>query len=90
MIIVLRPDATEVDVSHIVEKAAKLGLKANVSRGTERTIIGLIGPEEKLQSSLWRCSPGVEKVMPVLEPYKLVSREIIERRLRSIHDQPGV
>jgi 3-deoxy-7-phosphoheptulonate synthase len=76
MIIVLRPDATEANVSHILEKADKLGLKANVSRGTERTIIGLIGPEDKLQVMPLEVFPGVEKVMPVLAPYKLVSREI--------------
>jgi 3-deoxy-7-phosphoheptulonate synthase len=76
MIIVLRPDATEANVAHILEKADKLGLKANVSRGVERTIIGLIGPEEKLQVMPLEVFPGVEKVMPVLAPYKLVSREI--------------
>lgn len=76
MIIVLRPEATEDNVSHILDKAEKLGLKANVSRGTERTIIGLIGPEDKLQIMPLEVFPGVEKVMPVLAPYKLVSREI--------------
>ncbi len=76
MIIVLRPDATEANVSHILEKADRLGLRANVSRGTERTIIGLIGPEDKLQAIPLEVFPGVEKVMPVLAPYKLVSREI--------------
>ena len=76
MIIVLRPDATEENVMHIVEKAGRLGLKTNVSRGTERTIIGLIGPEDKLQVIPLEVFPGVEKVMPVLAPYKLVSREI--------------
>ena len=76
MIIVLRPDATETNVTHILEKAQKLGLKANVSRGVERTIIGLIGPEDKLQVIPLEVFPGVEKVMPVLAPYKLVSREI--------------
>jgi len=76
MIIVLRPDATEANVSHILEKADKLGLKANVSRGVERTIIGLIGPEDKLQVIPLEVFPGVERVMPVLAPYKLVSREI--------------
>ncbi len=52
------------------------GLKANVSRGAERTVIGLIGPEDKLQIVPLEVFPGVEKVMPVLAPYKLVSREV--------------
>ena len=75
MIIVLRPDATEQQVNHIIEKVTKLGLTPHVSKGTERTIIGVIGPEEVLQVTPLEVFPGVEKVMPVLSPYKLVSRE---------------
>jgi len=75
MIIVLRPDATEAQVEHIVEKVTKLGLTPHVSKGTERTIIGVIGPEDILRVTPLEVFPGVEKVMPVLAPYKLVSRE---------------
>jgi len=75
MIIVLRPDATESQVSHIIEKVQKLGLKPHVSKGTERTIIGVIGPEDLLRVTPLEVFPGVEKVIPVLAPYKLVSRE---------------
>jgi len=75
MIIVLRPDATEEQINHIIEKVQKLGLKPHVSRGTERTIIGVIGPEDVLHVTPLEVFPGVEKVMPVLAPYKLVSRE---------------
>lgn len=75
MIIVLRTDATEEQISHIVEKVQKLGLKPLVSKGTERTIIGVIGSEDILQVTPLEVFPGVEKVMPVLAPYKFVSRE---------------
>jgi len=75
MIIVLRPDATESQINHIVERVRKIGLTPHVSKGTERTIIGVIGPEDKLQVTPLEVFPGVEKVMPVLAPYKLVSRE---------------
>ncbi len=75
MIVVLRPDATEAQIKHIVEKVQKLGLKPMVSKGTERTIIGVIGPEDVLRVTPLEVFPGVEKVMPVLAPYKLVSRE---------------
>jgi 3-deoxy-7-phosphoheptulonate synthase len=75
MIIVLRPDATEAQVNHIVEKVQKLGLTPHISKGTERTIIGVIGPEDILRVTPLEVFPGVEKVMPVLAPYKLVSRE---------------
>ena len=75
MIIVLRPDATDAQVNHIIEKVKKLGLTPHVSKGTERTIIGVIGPEDILRITPLEVFPGVEKVMPVLAPYKLVSRE---------------
>ncbi len=75
MIIVLRPDATKQDINYILERAGKLGLKPHISQGTERTIIGLIGPEDALRTIPLEAFPGVEKVIPVLAPYKLVSRE---------------
>jgi 3-deoxy-7-phosphoheptulonate synthase len=75
MIIVLKSGATEEQIKHIVEKTKKLGLKANISRGVERTIIGLIGPEDVLRVTPLEVFPGVDKVIPVLAPYRLVSRE---------------
>jgi 3-deoxy-7-phosphoheptulonate synthase len=75
MIIVLKPNATEEQINHIVDKIQKLGLTPHLSKGTERTIIGVIGPEDILQVTPLEVFPGVEKVMPVLTPYKLVSRE---------------
>jgi 3-deoxy-7-phosphoheptulonate synthase len=84
MIIVLRPDATEKQVEHIIERVTRLGLKPMLSKGTERTIIGVIGPEDVLRSTPLEVFPGVEKVMSVLAPYKLVSREF--RKENSIVD----
>src|SRR5258708_37965719 len=75
MIVILRPDATEANVQHIVDRAQKLGLKANISRGVERTVIGFIGPEDALRVIPLEVFPGVDQVLQVLAPYKLVSRE---------------
>ena len=75
MIIVLKPDASEQEVSHIIDKVKVLGLSAHVSKGAERTIIGVIGPEDILRVTPLDVFPGVEKVIPVLSPFKLVSRE---------------
>ena len=75
MIIVLRPDATKKQIEHIIKKVEKLGLKTMVSRGVERTIIGVIGEEDILRVQPLEAFQGVEKVMPILKPYKLVSRE---------------
>ncbi|MDP2044207.1 MAG: 3-deoxy-7-phosphoheptulonate synthase [Candidatus Omnitrophota bacterium] len=75
MIIVLRPEATEAQVNHIIDKVKALGLIPHVSKGSERTIIGVIGPEDVLRVTPLEVFPGVENVIPVLSPYKLVSRE---------------
>lgn len=75
MIIVLRPDATKKQIDHLIDKVKKLGLKPMVSKGVERTIIGVIGEEDVLRVQPLEAFPGVEKVMPILKPYKLVSRE---------------
>ena len=77
MIIILRSDATQSQIDHIVEKVQKLGLKPMLSKGTERTIIGVIGPEDVLRTTPLEVFPGVENVMPVLAPYNLVSRDFI-------------
>ncbi len=75
MIIVLKPDATAEQVEHIIEKVKGLGLTPHVSQGSERTIIGVIGPEDVLRVTPLEVFPGVENVIPVLSPFRLVSRE---------------
>lgn len=75
MIIVLRPDATKKDIDRIVKKIEELGLKAHISEGKERTIVGAIGDESALRGQPLDIMQGVESVMPIQKPYKLVSRE---------------
>ncbi len=75
MIIVLKPNATEQQITHLVKRVKALGLKPMISKGIERTIVGVIGEEELLRVQPLEVFPGVEKVVPILSPYKLVSRE---------------
>jgi 3-deoxy-7-phosphoheptulonate synthase len=75
MIIVLKPDASLEQVDHIIEKVKALGLTVHVSKGSERTIIGVIGPEDIIRVTPLESFPGVENVIPVLAPFRLVSRE---------------
>jgi 3-deoxy-7-phosphoheptulonate synthase len=75
MIIVLKPLASSEQIDHIIEKVKALGLTAHVSKGAERTIIGVIGPEDVLRVTPLETFPGVENVIPVLAPFRLVSRE---------------
>jgi 3-deoxy-7-phosphoheptulonate synthase len=77
-IIVLRPGTTEEELRHIVKKLESRGLQANISKGTERTIIGVIGDTSKIteeEENSIRVMPGVEEAMRILKPYKLASRD---------------
>ncbi|MCK5237803.1 MAG: 3-deoxy-7-phosphoheptulonate synthase [Deltaproteobacteria bacterium] len=76
MIIVLKKSATEEEIEHVSEKIKSLGLSVHISKGEERTLIGAIGDEAKLAETPLEALPGVEKVMPIVKPYKLVSKEM--------------
>jgi 3-deoxy-7-phosphoheptulonate synthase len=76
MIIVLKPGAGQAEIDHILQRIAELGLKAHLSRGEQRTIIGVIGDESKLQAQPLQAIPGVEQVLPILKPFKLASRDL--------------
>jgi 3-deoxy-7-phosphoheptulonate synthase len=76
MIIVLKPNSTTEQIDHILERIQELGLKPHVSRGEHRTIIGVIGDENKLQTQPLQAIEGVEQVLPILKPFKLAGREM--------------
>ncbi len=75
MIIVLKKNSTKQDLQALSSYLEERGLKAHVSEGTEVTIVGAIGDERKLSQDQLKALPFVDKVMPVLKPYKLASRE---------------
>src|SRR3990170_2100152 len=75
MIIVLRSTATQADIDQVVERITQHGLKPHVSRGVERTIIGAMGDERVLRNVPFEALPAVEKVLPILTPFKLASRD---------------
>jgi len=75
MIIITRRGVTQDELDHIRERVEALGLRTHVSRGEERTVIGCVGDERRLQGVALLSIPGVDAVHPVLKPYKLASRE---------------
>ncbi|MFH1590933.1 MAG: 3-deoxy-7-phosphoheptulonate synthase [archaeon] len=75
MIIVMRKGAKKKSVDHVLESITKVGLKPVPLFGTERTVIAVIGDERILHVESLCAMEDVEKAMPVLKPYKLVSRE---------------
>mgnify|MGYP000492269543 CR=1 FL=1 len=75
MIIVLKPGTTKKQMKHIIDKIKEYKLTPHISKGKERTIIGVIGDERILQTVPFESFPGVEKTMQILKPYKLASRD---------------
>jgi 3-deoxy-7-phosphoheptulonate synthase len=75
MIIVLRPDSTQEQLDHLLAHIKEIGLQAHLSKGEVRTIIGVIGDEDKIRAEPLAAIPGVEQVLPILKPFKLASRE---------------
>ncbi|MFH1505217.1 MAG: 3-deoxy-7-phosphoheptulonate synthase [Candidatus Omnitrophota bacterium] len=89
MIIVFKKSAVQKEVDNLLHKIKSLGLKAMVSKGSERIIVGVIGPEDVIRLQPLEVFPGVEKVMSVLAPYKLVSREF-KKENSIVHIRKGV
>jgi len=77
-IIVLSKGVTQKEIRHIVSKLEDMGFKANISRGTERTIIGVIGDTSRItedEANAFGAMQGVEEVHRITQPFKLASRE---------------
>jgi 3-deoxy-7-phosphoheptulonate synthase len=77
-IIVLKPEITDEQIEKLVKKLEAKGLKPHISKGTERTIIGVIGDTSKVtedEENAIRAIPWVEDVVRILKPYKLASRD---------------
>jgi 3-deoxy-7-phosphoheptulonate synthase len=75
MIIVMQPDADEKAIEAVEAKILAHGLQVHISRGTERTLIGAVGDERKLDPEMFDPMPGVEKSMHIVKQYKMVARE---------------
>ncbi len=76
MIIVMKHRATSDQISNVVERVERLGYRAHVSMGEERTIIGVIGDDRPIDPGQFEPLEGVDKTLPVLRPFKLASRDM--------------
>ena len=72
----MAPGATADQTEHVVARLHEAGVDARVSRGREATVIGAIGERELLATMPLEGYPGVDHVVPILKPYKLVAREV--------------
>jgi len=75
MIIVMRMGATQQEIEGVVARVHELGFRTHLSKGEERTIIGIIGDERPLDKDALARMQGVERVVPILHPFKLASRD---------------
>ena len=75
MLIVLKQNASENEITQVINKIKSLDLTPHVSQGQTRTIITVIGDEDKIREQPLVVMPGVDYVKPIMKPYKLVSRE---------------
>jgi 3-deoxy-7-phosphoheptulonate synthase len=76
MIIVMKPHTAEAQIAGVVARIESLGYRAHLSRGEERTIIGVIGDDRPIDRGQFEAIEGVEKTIPVLKPFKLASRDM--------------
>ena len=79
MMIVMKEDATEEQIGAVIEKIEGAGALAHPIKGARLTVIGAIGDVEQdvnLESLGLEGQPGVDRVMPILKPYKLASAQI--------------
>jgi 3-deoxy-7-phosphoheptulonate synthase len=80
MIVVMKSEATKPQIEHVVNLVREMGLKDHVIVGTERTVVAVIGNDRFKDRSVLESVEGVEKVVPILAPYKMASKEIKKER----------
>ena len=88
MIVNMSEAATEREISHVIERIREAGYQPHVTRGTERTIVAAVGSGRRHEIEALRVAPGVEDVVPIAQPFKLVSRQI--KPHRSVVEVAGV
>jgi len=73
--IIMESEATQEQIDQVIREIRKYGLKADVSKGAYRTVIGLVGDESKIPFTHFAALPGVKEAIRIETPYKLLSKE---------------
>src|SRR5689334_12092821 len=82
MIVVMKPGATQREIDHVIQRIESLGLRSHVIVGTERTVVAALGEKRDGAKQALETLEGVEKVVPILAPYKMASTEVKKDRTR--------
>src|SRR5271157_4313547 len=80
MIVNMSEKATEQEISHIIERIREAGYQPHVTRGVERTIVAAVGNGRRHEIEALQVAPGVDNVVPIAQPFKLVSRQVKPER----------
>src|SRR5260370_31834287 len=80
MIVVMKHGASQQNLDHVIERIEQLGLRSHVIVGTERTVIAALGEKRDGAKQALETGEGMEKVVPILAPYKMASTEIKQER----------
>jgi 3-deoxy-7-phosphoheptulonate synthase len=76
MIVVMKSGASQRQIDHVIERIEQLGLRSHVIVGTERTVVAALGEKRDGAKQALETGEGVEKVVPILAPYKMASTEV--------------
>src|SRR6266852_5930617 len=80
MIVVMKSGATQQQIDHVIERIEELGLRSHVIVGTDRTVIAALGEKRDGAKQALETGDGVEKVVPILAPFKMASTEVKQER----------
>jgi 3-deoxy-7-phosphoheptulonate synthase len=89
MIVNMSEKATEQEITHVIERIREAGYQPHVTRGTERTIVAAVGSGRRHEIEALQVAPGVDNVVAIAQPFKLVSRQVKpERSIVEVHGVP--
>jgi 3-deoxy-7-phosphoheptulonate synthase len=80
MIVVMKPDASDSNVQHVIDLVHGFGLKEHVIKGTDRTVVACIGDKRNVDHGSIENAPNVERIVPILAPYKMASLEVKQEK----------
>ena len=80
MIVNMSEKATEPEIAHIIERIREAGYQPHVTRGVERTIVAAVGNGRRYEIEALQVAPGVDNVVAIAQPFKLVSRQVKPER----------
>ena len=80
MIVNMSEGATEDQINHIIDRIREAGYQPHITRGTSKTIVAAVGSGRRHEIEALQVAPGVENVVPIAQPFKLVSRQVKPHR----------